>query len=322
VRAKSISDLGLTYSNPSAVARLVANRVAYASAPYGHPLAGTAHTLASLTRDKVAYFYERCYRPDNAILIIGGDIAPDDAFALAQRVLGDWQKPSTPLAPPLPFLTPAARARVVVIDKPDAGRTAIVSGRVAIARSSPDYFAGTVTTALLAGYSGRLNQEIRVKRGLSYGAGAQLATRREPGLFIASTLVDHTKVAQATQVVLETVAGLAQAPVDAKELTTRKSTVTGAFYRSIETIDGIAANLGELALYEMPLRDLENYVPGVAGVDAADVRRFANVYLAGDAFVVLVGDAAIFGDEIRAAYPDVQIIPAGQLDLDRTNLMA
>lgn len=322
VRAKSISDLGLTYSNPSAVARLVANRVAYASAPYGHPLAGTAHTLASLTRDKVAYFYERCYRPDNAILIIGGDIDPDDAFALAQRVFGDWQKPTTPLAEPLPFRIPASHARVVVVDKPDAGRTAIVCGRVAIARSSPDYFAGTVTTALLAGYSGRLNQEIRVKRGLSYGAGAQLATRREPGLFTASTLVDHTKVAHATQVVLETVASLAQAPVDAKELTTRKSTVTGAFYRSIETIDGIAANLGELALYEMPLRDLEQYVPGVAGVDAADVRRFANAYLAGDAFVVLVGDAAIFGDEIRAAYPDVQIIPAGQLDLDHANLMA
>jgi zinc protease len=322
VRTKSISDLNLTYSNPSAVARLAANRVAYASSPYGHPLAGTAQTLASLTRDKVAYFHERCYRPDNAILIIGGDITPEDAFALAQRVLGDWRKPSTPLAAPQPYRAPAARPRVVIIDKPDAGRTAIVAGRVAIARSSPEYFAGTVTTALLAGYSGRLNQEIRVKRGLSYGAGAQLATRREPGLFTASTLVDHTKVAHATQVVLETVASLAQAPVPAKELITRKSTVTGAFYRSIETIDGIAANLGELALYEMPLRDLEKYVPGVAGVTPEDVERFAKTYLASDAFVILVGDAKVFGDEIRAAYPGAQVIAAGQLDFNHASLMS
>jgi zinc protease len=321
VRTKSVSDLGLTYSNPSALARLVANRVAYAASPYGHPLAGTAETLASLTRDKAAYFHERWYRPDNTVLIIGGDITPDDAFALTQRVFGDWKKPSTPLAVLPPFSAPPPQARIVVIDKPDAGRTAIVAGRVAIARKSPEYYAGTVATAVLAGYSGRLNQEIRVKRGLSYGAGAQLATRREPGLFIASTLVDHTKVAEATNVVLDTIAGLAQMPVEAKELATRKATITGAFYRGIETIDGIAAAVGELALYDMPLRDLDGYVAGINAVDAGAVEHFARAHVASDAFVVLVGDAKIFGDAIMAAYPSTQTITFAQLDLNRANLM-
>jgi zinc protease len=209
-----------------------------------------------------------------------------------------------------------------VIDKPDAGRTAIVAGRVAIARSSPEYYAGTVATAVLSGYSGRLNQEIRVKRGLSYGAGAQLVTRRDPGMFLASTLVDHAKVAHAVSVVLETLGGLARSPVDAAELAPRKETVTGAFYRGVETLDGIAGTLGELALYDVPLVDLEQYVPRVEAIDAGDVQRFVQAYIATDPFIVLVGNAKSFADAVRAAHPDATFIPYDRLDLNRADLAA
>jgi zinc protease len=320
VRTKSIGDLGLTYSNPSALARLAANRVAYGASPYGHPLAGTAETLAGLTRDKIAAFHERWYRPDNAVLVIGGDIVPDEAFALVNAVFGDWRSPASALPAHLPAPAPPAAAKVVVIDKPDAGRTAIVAGRVAIARNSPDYYAGTVATAVLSGYSGRLNQEIRVKRGLSYGAGAQLVTRREPGMFLASTLVDHTKVPEAVGVVLETLRGLAQAPVAAAELVPRKETVTGAFYRGIETLDGIAATLGELALYDVPLAELGQYIARIAAIGPADVQRFAQTTIAADPFIVLVGNAKHFGDAIRAAHPGAVFIPYDELDLNRADL--
>jgi zinc protease len=211
---------------------------------------------------------------------------------------------------------------VVVIDKPDAGRTAILAGRVAIARNSPDYYAGTVATAVLSGYSGRLNQEIRVKRGLSYGAGAQLVTRREPGMFLASTLVDHTKVAEAVGVVLRTLSGLAHAPVDLDELAPRKETVTGAFFRGIETLDGIAATLGELALYDVPLVDLAEYVARIAAVGPAEVQRFAQTQIAADPFTVLVGNAKAFGDEILAAHPGASFIAYDKLDLNRADLTA
>jgi zinc protease len=322
VRTKSIGDLGLTYSNPSALARLVANRVAYGALPYGHPLAGTAETLAGLTREKIAAFHARWYRPDNAVLVIGGDILPEAAFALVGAVFADWQPPSNALPGHVPQPVPAVVPRVIVIDKPDAGRTAVVAGRVAIARSSPDYYAGTVATAVLSGYSGRLNQEIRVKRGLSYGAGAQLVTRRDPGMFLASTLVDHSKVAQAVDVVHATLEGLARTPVDPAELDPRKETVTGAFYRGIETIDGIAGTLGELALYDVPLVDLEQYVMRIAAIGPADVARFAQRYFAADTFLVLVGNAKLFSAAIRAAHPTTTFIAYEQLDLNRADLTA
>lgn len=314
VRAKAIGDLALSYSNPSALARYVAQRVAFAATPYGHQVSGTAETLAGLDRDRVVAFHAKFFRPDNATLIIGGDCVPDDAFALVEAQFGAWQAPAEPLFVPVQSTLPAPSHRVVIVDKPDAGRTAVVVGRVGIARRASAYAAGTVATAVLSGYSGRLNQEVRVKRGLSYGAGAQLIARREPGMFLASTLVDHTKVVEATGVMLETLHGLAATAPEPTELVTRKATISGGFSRSIETIDGIAGTLGELALYGVPLSELGDYLPEIEAVDAAMVQRFAEATF-GDLFVVLCGDARAFGEAVAATYSNVTTIPVAELDL-------
>jgi zinc protease len=322
VRTKSISDLALTYANPSALARLVAQRIAYGGAPYGHPLAGTAQTLAALSRDRVAWFHERFYRPDDAVLVIGGDLTVDEAFALAERELGGWRAPSVPIGERPHGAVPPPREQVVIVDKPDAGRTALTAGRITIARSSPDYYAALVAMAVLSGYSGRLNQEIRVKRGLSYGAGASLATRRMEGMFNAATLVDHARAAETTEVTLATIRSLADAPASDDDLVSRKATVTGGFYRSIETIDGIAGTLTEHVLYDVPLRAMNEYAQRVRAVDASAVHDFASRALIPDEFVVLVGDASKFAADVSRAHAGVRMIPFEQLDLGSPTLGA
>ena len=320
VRTKSISDLSLTYANPTALARLVSQRVAYAGAPYGHPVAGTVATLTTLGRDRVAWFHERFYRPDDAVLVIGGDLDVDDAFALAERVLGSWRAPG-PLPDRPPFgEIPSPRSRVVIVDKPDAGRTSLYSGRVTIERASPDYYAAIVAVAVLSGYSGRLNQEIRVKRGLSYGAGAMLAVRRMPGLFLASTLVDHARAVEATEVIAATIRSLADSPATEEDLVSRKATVTGGFHRSIETIDGIAGAVAEHVLYDVPLAEINEYTRRVQAVDAESVCAFAARGLVPDDFVVLVGDASKFADELARTHADVRVIPFDALDLGSPTL--
>ena len=140
-------------------------------------------------------------------------------------------------------------------------------------------------------------------------------------MILASTLVDHTKVGEATGVVLDTLRGVAAEPVPDAELITRKATVSGAFSRTIETIDGIAGVLGELALYGVPLAELGEYLPRVEAVTSAEVRAFAASTIAADPFVVLVGDASRFADEIARTHGDVVTIPFAQLDLGRANAM-
>jgi zinc protease len=321
VRTKSLSDLSLTYANPSALARLVAYRAAYAGAPYGHPLAGTAATLASLERDRVAWFHERFYRPDDATLVIGGDLTVDEAFAFAEGELGSWRAPDSPRCAVPDAVIPPPRARVVIVDKAESGRTALTVGGVTIPRRSPDYAAGVVANAVLTGYSGRVNQEIRVKRGLSYSASTSLPARRLPALFTASTLIDHGRAVEATEVMLATLRSLVDAPAGDDDLISRKATVTGGFYRGIETIDGIASALAEHVLFDLPLDELPRFPGRIAAVDASAVRRFAARWLVDDLCVTLVGDASRFAADL-ARTRDVRIIPGDQLDLGSPALEA
>ena len=186
---------------------------------------------------------------------------------------------------------------------------------MSIARGSAGLLRGDGRGLGAARLHGRLNQEIRVKRGLSYGAGASVSARRLPGLFSASTLIDHTRAVEATDVTLAAIRSLVETPATDDDLVSRKATVTGAFHRSIETIDGITGSLAEHALYGVPLAELAEYTRRVQAVDAAAVRDFAARGLVPDEFVVLVGDASKFASEIARTYADVRVIPAAELDL-------
>ena len=146
--------------------------------------------------------------------MIGGDINAKDGLALATKYFGDWQKPTAPL-PASSAATESAAAktgRVVVIDKPDAGQAAVYLARTGINRKDTDYFRGIVTNSVLSGYSGRLNQEIRIKRGLSYGAGSVLDTRRDVGPFVASAQTKNESGAVVADLLMGEISRLSSSP--------------------------------------------------------------------------------------------------------------
>src|SRR6266542_4128672 len=217
------------------------------------------------------------YRPDNAILVIGGDITSKDGFALAQKYFGDWTKPAAPL-PNLTIATPVsdtANRRVLVIDKPDAGQTAVLLARAGINRANPDYFRGIVSNSVLTGYSGRLNWEIRVKRGLSYGAGSSLDTRRWAGLFSASAQTKNESGAEVAQLTLAEIAKITTDDVPESELTPRKASLIGGFARGLETTGGLVGQVSSLAIYGVSFDQLNQFVSNVQSIKPADVKSFA-----------------------------------------------
>src|SRR6185369_15933264 len=258
IRQQSLDAVTLEMGDPGSIARLVAQRVVFGDSPYGHPLSGTADTLPHISAAAIAKMHGRYYRPDNAILIIGGDISAKDGFALATKYFGDWQKPSTPMPAISAAMTgePSKTGRVVVIDKPDAGQAAVYLARAGINRKDPDYFRGIVSNSVLSGYSGRLNQEIRIKRGLSYGAGSQLDTRRDVGPFLASAQTKNESGAQVADLLLGEIGRLSSAPPADVELMPRKAVVIGNFSRNLETANGLVAQVASLALYGLGLDEI------------------------------------------------------------------
>jgi len=318
LRQQTLDDLTVELGEPSAIARYVASRVVFGDAPYGKPLGGTTESIARITRGDIAQYHARYYRPDNAILVLGGDIKPANAFRLAQQYFGDWKKPATPL--PSTLSVPAkgnAQPRVIVVDKPDAGQAAVLVARTGINRQDPDYFIGLVANSVLSGYSGRLNQEIRIKRGLSYGAGSSLDARREVGPFSATAQTKNVSAAEVAELLMGEVSRLTREPVPDVEMTPRKAVVVGNFARNLETAAGLVNQVGSLALYGISFDEINRYIGNVQKITAGDLQRFASSRLgASGTSIVIVGNAKDFLPALRKQYATVEVIPVAELDLN------
>jgi zinc protease len=320
LRQQYIDNLTLAMGQPGSVARLVAGRIVFGDSPYGHPLSGTAESLTRISRDDIMKMHARFYRPDNAVLVIGGDVTAINGFALATRHFGDWKKPATPV-PPMPPSSAASRSqrigRVVVIDKPDAGQAAVYLARTGIDRKDADYFRGIVTNSVLSGYSGRLNQEIRIKRGLSYGAASSLETRRDVGPFIATAQTKNESGAQVAELLMGEISRLATAPPAEAELTPRKAVLIGGFARSLETASGLVGQVASLALYGLSLDEINRYITNVQAITTADVQKFAGTKLdAKTSNIIIVGNAKAFLSALEKQFPNVEVIPFAELDLN------
>lgn len=339
LREQNVDALKVSLRQPAALGRVVAARVLFGSGPYGHNLGGTPESLARITRDDVVAFHRAHYGPRNAVLVVAGDVTPASVFATAEKLFGGWKGSAaasadtgstsgggkatitltTPGAAPSPA---AAKRRVVVVDLPDAGQAAVMVARVGLRRADAAYFAANVANAILGGgYSSRLNQEIRIKRGLSYGASSSFDLRRDPGPFTAAAQTKNESAAEVASILIDELSHLGSAAVDEAELGPRKAVLIGSFGRSLETSAGIVNRLALLALYGVGLDEINRYVRGVQSVSAADVQRFSTQHLGGsDASIVIVGDAKKFVEELKKRFGTVEVIPIGALDLNAAGL--
>ena len=211
---------------------------------------------------------------------------------------------------------------VVVIDMPNSGQAAVAVARPGLARSDPRFFPALAGNAILGGgYSARLNQEIRIRRGLSYGSSSSLDARRTPGPFIAVTQTRNDAADQVLTLTLGEMRRLGTDAVSATELAARRASLTGGFGRNIETTEGIA-DIVALNLERGLAPDaIDSYLPSVIAVSPAEVQAAA-AQLMPDAgsTIIVVGEAAKFIDRLRKTYPKLTLIPLGELNLDSDRL--
>ena len=316
LRRETLDELLLNLEQPGNVAKYTASRATLGGSPYGHPEAGTPAAIAHLTRKDILALHAHAYRPGNSFLILAGNITAPEAFAMAGKTFGGWKAPSEDF-PTTKFPAPTL-GRAILIDMPTAGQAAVYLSTPGILRDAPDWFPGKVANALLGGgYSSRLNQEVRVKRGLSYGAASSLSTWRTGGLFMAGAQTKNESAAEVVKVIQAEIQRLSTetAPVD--YLQTRQAVLTGAFDRDLETNAGYVKRIGDLALYGLSLEKIESYVSDVEHTTPADLQTFAGKHLPADTLnVIVAGQAKIVEKPLRALFPKLEVIPLSKLDLD------
>jgi zinc protease len=320
-RRQTLSGLQVSLQDPSYLADTALVRAIFGDHPSGRPADGTPESVQGLTRDDMVAFHKRQYIPNNAILAVVGDVKPAEAFAQVEKYFGSWAKGQEVTLPPPPKPT-AGKNRIIVIDKPDAVQTEIRVGQVGLAYRDPDHFAAEVYNSVLGGNaSARLYEEIRRKRGLSYGAGSNFPQGTLPGWFEAHTFTKSETTVEALEVLLDVLRGLEKDPVPDAELNAAKTYITGAFPLQIETPDGIADQVLEAMKYGLGRDYLETYNEKISAVTAANVQKFAASRIDPDSLViVLAGNASAFNEPLKQKFGEFTAIPIAEVDLLRPDL--
>ncbi len=320
LREQTADGLKFAMSDPMALAGLVAKRDAWGASVYGGAL--TPASLARITLADVQAFHTQQLRPALATLVFSGDVTRSRALDLATRALANWKDNKRALPQPRDEAASPVTPATVLVDLKGAGQSGVVVMSPSVPANSPDRRVAQVATAVLGGgYSARLNTEVRIKRGLSYGASASHSFEPVGGLLLAATQTNNPTAAQVVTLMRGEIDKLGQQPPAADELAARQATLVGNFGRQIETTAGLSAMALDQVVRGRKLADIEDFPDEVMAVTPAQVRDFAaQHWQPAQLRTVVVGDLAAAGDSLKALDPKALVIPSTQLLLEAPGL--
>ena len=287
---------------PAIADRAFANAIFGADHPYGRPLSGNERSVAAISRSDLLRFYATYYRPNNATLLVVGDVTPDDVTRRAQALFGEWSRGDIPSVA-MPTTARPMAPTIVLIDKPGAAQSSFRLGGVGVPRSTRDYFAIQVMNTILGGsFTSRLMQNLRETHGYTYGAGSRFGMRRAPGPFVARAEVVSAKSDSALVEFLKELHAIRDT-VPASELAKAKRYLQLGLPENFETTGGIAGELLPLITYGIPLDFYDSAAQNIGAVTQADVQRVARQYVDPDHLtLVIVGDRASIEPKLRALH--------------------
>ena len=316
LKEQSMSNLSANLEDPDFIADAVFTRALYGAHPYGQPEGGTLKSIPNFERQDLEEFHDTYYAPNISALAIVGDISTAEAFRLAERYFGSWKRKDVPAVTPA---TPpqSGKRRIIAIDKPDAVQTEIRVGKLTVPRKDPDYFNILITSYVLGGSGvSRLNQKLRIERGLTYGAYSTITPRRGPGNFYSVTDTRTEKTVEALSLILDEMQNIREKEVPPQELKDAQTYVIGSFPLSIELPGNLATRLTTIFMYDLGQNYLTTYRDRLAAVTTTDVFRVSKEKLSPeDVIIVLVGKAGEFKDALTPLGA-VTVIPIESLNLD------
>lgn len=299
VREEALDALVARLDEPANVADDRASLEAFGAAhPYGHPAFGTREAIQAVTREELAAFHERCYRPGGSFLVAAGDFDPAMLRAALEEALAGWTG-TVPRAVHPPVPSPAAGAgRVVVVPWEDAAQSEIRMVSPGMTRRAEDWIAGAVANYVLGGstITGRLGANLREEKGWTYGAKSAFSAGVSPGGWTADTAVDVEVTEAAVREMLGEMRRLATEPVPAEELRRAKDALVLSLPRAFENPGRVAGRLASIEAYGLPLDYWESYPARVEAVTAEDVLRIAREHFHPERVVTVVVGGGIEGE--------------------------
>ena len=273
--------------DPDRIARRVWFDAAFPDHAYGRPADGTPESVAALTVADLSDFVTGQLARDRMVVAVVGDIAPDRLGALLDQTFGGLPASGAPLT--AIKAAPAAPGRLIVVDR-DIPQSVVVFGHQGLDRDDPEFYAAYVMNYTLGGggFTSRLTQEVRQKRGLAYGVYSYLSPMDYAALYFGGVATENARVAESLEVIRAEFARMRDDGMTADELADAKTYLTGSFALRLDSNGKIANFLIGIQLEDLGIDYIDRRNGYIEAVTLADVNHVAARLLDPDALQVVV----------------------------------
>lgn len=264
---------------------------------------GDQKSLESLTRDDLITFWKTWLRPDNATLIVTGDITMDKLLPMLNKTLAGWTAPTTSLPEKsVAAVEPAKKSTVYLIDFPEAEQSVIVGSQLVMPSNTEETLPFNLMNDIIGGqFTARINMNLREDKGWAYGANSYAKSARGQRPYMVTTSVQADKTGPAMEEILkEYKAFLTSAPATDSELDLVKRNSIRALPGRYETNNALLGSIGALVEYDMPESYLYDYGERIEKLTLPDMHNSAKQYLTPENFTwVVAGDVAQIRPQIE-----------------------
>jgi zinc protease len=269
------------------------NGYLFGSHPYARPAGGDEISLGRIRREDVQRFYGATYSPGNTILAVAGDFSAAEMRKKIEQVFSSWTAGGQPAARINPAV-PVAGKRLLLVDKPDLTQTFFAIGNVGTAAGDPDRVAIRVVNTIFGGrFTSVLNEELRVKSGLTYGANSRFDNRKMPGPFYIFSFTQNTTTVQAIDMALKVLEDLHKNGVTKEQLDSAKSYIKGQFPPTIETSLQLATRIATNEFFDLDDSEVNQLEARLDAVTPEGARQAIRKHFPLENLVfVLIGKAA------------------------------
>lgn len=277
VRAQVLSGLRSDQTDPNDIAGRSFAEMAYGDHPYGSEGKGTIDSVSALTRDDIVAAYEGVFARDRLYVGAVGDITAEELGALLDTLLADLPAEGKPIPGKADVSIPGG-VSVVEFDTP---QSVALFGHAGIDRDDPDFFAAFILNHILGGggFESRLMQEVREKRGLTYGVASYLVPKDLASVYLGSVSSANDRIADAVEVIRAEWARAATDGVTQKELDDAKTYLTGAYPLRFDGNGQIAGIMVGMQMEDLPIDYIATRNDKVNAVTLEDVNRVASELL-------------------------------------------
>lgn len=307
-KVKTVSNLTQKKSSPEDLAVRLRDKLLYGEHPYG--AYATPESVQSITRDDLVKFRDTHFLPNNATLVVVGDVEPAAVLAQVKEVLGDWKEGKVPdlhvgefdslksidaKSPRflLPQMPPIKGVTIHVVNRPSSVQSNIIVAGRGVAKNNPDAPELSVVNSVLGGgMSGRLFANLREKHGFTYGAYSGFSQKKLGGAFSATAQVRNEVTGPAVQEILNELKRINGEPIPENELALQRNYLVGNYLLSVENDQRMGERLQEIDLYDLPEDFFKTYAKKLAGLSPEKAAELAKKYIdPNNLVIVVVGEA-------------------------------